>query len=95
MSSVSYQMPLQQEAREESRGSLPCEVSLHGKALRKNEGIMFATGGKAKPGLPGSVCCPKANPHCALNFQKLQLHLNLLLMLCGVAQLKAKPHYPA
>lgn len=35
------------------------------------------------------------NPPCALNFQELQLHLNLLLRLCGVSQLKAKPHYPA
>lgn len=65
------------------------------KALRKNEGVTFTAGGKAKPGQPGGVCCLNANPPCAFNFQELQLHLNLLLMLCEVSQLKAKPHYPA
>lgn len=88
-------MPPQTEARDKSRGGLPCKVSLHRKALRKHKSIMLTTGGKAKPGQPGGVCCLNANPHYALNFQKLQLNLNLLLMLCGVSQLKAKPHYPA
>lgn len=55
---------------------------------------MFATGEKAKPG-PCGICCLNGNSCCVFNFQKPQLNLNLLLMLCGVTQLKAKPHYPA
>jgi hypothetical protein len=88
-------VPPHTEARDKSMEGLPFEVSLHRKALRKHKGIMFAAGGKAKPGQPGGVCCLNANPHYALNFQKLQLNLNLLLMLCEVSQLKEKPHYPA
>lgn len=55
---------------------------------------MFAIGGKAKPG-PCGVCCLYGNSCCVLEFQKPQLNLNLLFMLSGVSQLKAKPHYPA
>ena len=55
---------------------------------------MFATGEKVKPG-PCIVCYLDSNSCCIPNFQKPQLNLNLLLMLCGLSQLKAKLHYPA